>query len=42
MKITKVKTKRGEPGTPVTTELDTIVERMRADDTKEKASEREP
>lgn len=38
MKITKVKTKRGEPGTPVTTELDTIVERMRADDTKEKAA----
>ena len=38
MKITKVKTKRGEPGTPVTTGLDTIVERMRADDTKEKAA----
>lgn len=38
MKITKIKTKTGKPGTPVTTELDTIVERMRSEDTKETAA----
>ena len=34
MKITKIKTKYGEFGTPVSTELETIVERMRSEDTK--------
>ena len=37
MKITKIKTKFGELGTPVSTELDAIVVRMRSDDTKEAA-----
>ena len=34
MKITKIKTKIGEFGTPVTTELEAIVERMRSESTK--------
>ena len=34
MKITKLKTKYGEFGKPVSTELDAVVERMRSDDTK--------
>ena len=34
MKITKIRTKAGEFGAPVSTELSTIVERMRSDDTK--------
>ena len=34
MKITKLKTNIGEFGTPVSTELDAIVERMRSEDTK--------
>ena len=34
MKITKVKTRFGEFGSPVSTELDAIVERMRSEDTK--------
>ena len=34
MKITKLKTKIGEFGTPVSTELDAVVERMRSEDTK--------
>ena len=34
MKITKVKTRLGEFGSPVSTELDAIVERMRSEDTK--------
>ena len=37
MKITKVKTRLGEFGVPVTTELDSIVERMRSTKTKEAA-----
>ena len=37
MKITKIKTRLGEFGTPVTTELDSIVERMRSTKTKEAA-----
>ncbi len=35
MKITKIKTRLGEFGAPVTTELDSIVERMRSPKTKE-------
>ena len=31
MKITKIKTKYGEFGSPVSTELDAIVERMRSE-----------
>ena len=34
MKITKIRTKAGEFGAPVSTELSAIVERMRSDDTK--------
>ena len=34
MKITKVRTKLGEMQSPVSTELEAIVERMRSDDTK--------
>ncbi len=34
MKISKVKTKMGELGAPMTTELDTVVERMRSEATK--------
>ena len=34
MKITKIKTKYGEFGTPVSTELEAVVERMRSEDTK--------
>ena len=34
MKITKIKTKGGAFGSPVSTELDTIVERMRSEETK--------
>ena len=34
MKITKLKTNIGEFGTPVSTELDAVVERMRSEDTK--------
>ena len=34
MKITKLKTKYGEFGRPVSTGLDAVVERMRSDDTK--------
>ena len=37
MKITKIKTRLGEFGAPVTTELDAIVERMRSPKTKEAA-----
>ena len=37
MKITKVKTKLGEFCSPISTELDAIVERMRSEDTKEAA-----
>ena len=37
MKITKIKTRLGEFGAPVTTELDGIVERMRSTKTKEAA-----
>ena len=37
MKITKIKTKAGEFGTPVSTELSAIVERMRSKETKEVA-----
>ena len=37
IKITKIKTRGGELGVPVTTDLDTIVERMRSDDTKDAA-----
>ena len=33
MKITRIKTRGGELGTPVTTDLDAVVERMRSDDT---------
>ena len=36
-KITKVKTKIGELGTPVTTEFETVVERMRSDATSDAA-----
>lgn len=38
MKITKIRTKAGEFGAPVSTELSAIVERMRSDDTKTAAS----
>ena len=38
MKITKIKTKGGAFGSPVSTELDTIVERMRSDETKAAAN----
>ena len=38
MKITKIKTRLGEFGAPVTTELDAIVERMRSPKTKEAAN----
>ena len=38
MKITKIKTKTGEFRSPVSTDLETVVERMRSDDTKEAAS----
>ena len=37
MKITKIKTRLGEFGAPVTTELDAVVERMRSTKTKEAA-----
>ena len=37
MKITKIKTRGGELGAPVTTDFDTIVERMRSDDTNDAA-----
>ena len=37
MKITKIKTRGGELGAPVTTDFETIVERMRSDDTKDAA-----
>lgn len=37
IKITKIKTRGGELGAPITTDLDTIVERMRSDDTKDAA-----
>ena len=37
IKITKIKTRGGELGAPVTTDLDTVVERMRSDDTWEAA-----
>ena len=39
MKITKIKTKAGEFGAPVSTELSAIVERMRSDATKEAAAQ---
>ena len=38
MRITKIRTKAGEFGAPVSTELSAIVERMRSDDTKTAAS----
>ena len=38
MRITKFKTRAGEFGAPVSTELSAIVERMRSDDTKEAAA----
>ena len=34
MKITKVRTKLGEPMSPVSTELEPIIERMRSESTK--------
>ena len=37
MKITKIKTKYGEFGSPVSTELEAVVERMRSDDTRASA-----
>ena len=37
MKITKIKTKLGEFGSPVPTELESMVERMRSEDTKNAA-----
>lgn len=37
MKITKIKTRGGELGAPVTTDLDDVIERMRSDDTKDAA-----
>ena len=37
MKISKFKTRMGMPGTPVTTDIDTIVERMRSNETKDAA-----
>ena len=37
MKITKIKTKMGEPRFPVSTELDAVVERMRSEENKEAA-----
>ena len=37
MKITKIKTRMGQFGTPVTTDLDAVVERMRSPRTKEAA-----
>ena len=39
MKITKIKTKNGELGSPVTIELDAIVERMRSESTREAVRE---
>lgn len=39
MKITKVKTTKGELGSPVTTDLDAIVERMRSESTREAVRE---
>ena len=39
MKITKMKTKNGELGSPVTIELDAIVERMRSESTREAVRE---
>ena len=38
MKITKIKTRIGTAGAPVSTELSTIVERMRSEETKEAAA----
>lgn len=38
MKITKIKTRTGEFGSPVSTELDNVVERMRSEDTREAAN----
>ena len=38
MKITKIKTRTGEPGSPISTELNDIVERMRSDDTRQAAA----
>lgn len=37
MKITKIKTRMGEFGAPVSTELEAIVERMRSEETKDAA-----
>ena len=37
-KITKIKTRGGELGAPVSTELTTIVERMRSNDSKDAAA----
>lgn len=37
MKITKIRTQMGELQTPVSTELDLVVERMRSEETKTKA-----
>ena len=37
MKITKIKTRAGEFGAPVTTDLDSVVERMRSMENKEVA-----
>ena len=34
IKITKIKTRGGEFGAPITTDLDAVVERMRSDDTR--------
>ena len=34
MKITKLKTRYGEFGSPVSTDLETIIERMRSEDSK--------
>ena len=39
MKITKVKTTNGEFGSPVTTEMDAIIERMRSESTREAVGE---
>ena len=38
MKITKLKTRIGEPGAPVSTELDAIVDRMRSEETQAAAA----
>ena len=38
MKITKIKTRVGEFGTPVSTELSTVIERMRSEETREVAA----